>query len=805
MGENFHGYMLRDYMKFFDELRHDVRYAVRLLRRNPAFAVVVVLILGLGIGASATIFSFVSSLVLRPLKIDDVGSVVQLFEQSPGTADRQRVAFANFIDWQTENNVFEYISAFRFENPAFSAVGEPERILSMRASADIFPLLQARMAIGRPFTPDDDRPGAEPVVVLTNAFWRTRFGADPSVIGRTVRLDGNAATVIGVLQDDPDYFGLARVWTPLALSRATNGRSTHFLSAVARLKPDVTLQRAQAEMDLIASRLTDNRIDGRQLGVRVLPFQDSLVDFIYPALSVGMAAAAFLLLIACANVANIVLARGAARTKEIAVRSSLGASRSRIVRQLLTESAILSSTGAVAGVLICKWGVSALVALSPQDQRLVDIAMDGRVIVFVTLTSVLTAFAFGLLPALKVSATVRYSTRHRARSILVISEVALAVMLLAGAGLLVKSYLRVQSVSPGLRTQNVLTVQVAVPRAKYPKNVDVSRFYDDVLDRVRDLPGVESAALVQSLPFAGRSNFAPFDVKGAPSIQPNENYGLALQQIVSANYLQSADIQLLAGRFFSDQDGDGAPGVAIINEGLAVRVWKGKPAVGDQIRIGPPEWGLPWLTIVGVTSNVMHYGLDQKLPLEIYVPFSQAPVREMFLVVNTRSEPLALSGTVRKAIFEIDPDQAISAIRAMTQVIDDSLWQRRVLLQLIVLFAGVALALSSVGVYGVISYSMEQRRKEFGIRIALGAQRANILRLGISEGMKLAGAGAAIGLIAGAIINKRMAAVLFEVEPTDLTTYCAITALLLSVAFLAAYLPARKALKVDPTTALKLE
>jgi len=326
-----------------------------------------------------------------------------------------------------------------------------------------------------------------------------------------------------------------------------------------------------------------------------------------------------------------------------------------------------------------------------------------------------------------------------------------------------------------------------------------------VLDRVRDLPGVESAALVQSLPFAGRSNFAPFDVKGAPSIQPNENYGLALQQIVSANYLQSADIQLLAGRFFSDQDGDGAPGVAIINEGLAVRVWKGKPAVGDQIRIGPPEWGLPWLTIVGVTSNVMHYGLDQKLPLEIYVPFSQAPVREMFLVVNTRSEPLALSGTVRKAIFEIDPDQAISAIRAMTQVIDDSLWQRRVLLQLIVLFAGVALALSSVGVYGVISYSMEQRRKEFGIRIALGAQRANILRLGISEGMKLAGAGAAIGLIAGAIINKRMAAVLFEVEPTDLTTYCAITALLLSVAFLAAYLPARKALKVDPTTALKLE
>jgi putative ABC transport system permease protein len=795
-------------MQFLDELRHDVRYALRLLRSNPAFALVVISILGLGIGASATVFSFVSSLVLRPLNIDDVGHVAQLFEQLPGTADRQRVAFANFIDWQTQNNVFEYVSAFRFENPAFSAIGEPERILSMRASAEIFPLLHTRMAIGRPFTPDDDRPGAEPVVVLTNAFWRVRFGADPHVVGQKVRLDGNTATVVGVLQEDPDYFGLARVWTPLALSRATNGRSTHFLSAVARLKPNITLQRAQAEMDIIASRLTDNRIDGRRLGVRVLPFQDSLVDFIYPALSVGMAAAALLLVIACANIANIVLARGAARTKEIAVRSSLGASRSRIVSQLLTESAILSSAGAVAGVLICKWGVSALVALSPEDQRLVDIAVDGRVLAFVTLTTVLTTFLFGLLPALKVSAPVRYSTRHRARNILVISEVALAVVLLAGAGLLVKSYLRVQSVTPGLRTQNVLTLQVAVPQAKYGRNVDVSRFYDDVLERVRRLPGVESAALVQSLPFAGRSNFATFEVKGAPSIQPNENYGLALQQIVSTNYLQAADIKLIAGRSFSDHDGPGAPGVAVINEALAARVWKGKPAHGDEIRIGPPEWGLPWLTIIGVTSNVMHYGLDQRLPLEIYVPFSQVPVREMFLVVNvvnTQSEPIALAATVRKAIFEFDPDQPISAIRAMNQVIDDSLWQRRVLLQLIVLFAAVALALSCVGVYGAISYSMEQRRKEFGIRIALGAARGNILRLGISEGMKLAAAGALIGLIAGAIINKRMTKLLFEVEPTDLTTYCGITALLLAVAFLAAYLPARKALKVDPTTALKLD
>jgi putative ABC transport system permease protein len=435
-----------------------------------------------------------------------------------------------------------------------------------------------------------------------------------------------------------------------------------------------------------------------------------------------------------------------------------------------------------------------------------NITMDGRVVAFVALTSVLTAFAFGLLPALKVTAPLRFSTtRHRMRNILVVSEVALAVVLLAGAGLLVKSFLRVQSVSPGLRTQNVLTIQVAVPQAKYPTNSDISRFYEDTLDRVRNLPGVESGALVQSLPFAGRSNFAPFDAKGAPSLQPNESYGLALQQIISPNYLATSDVQLLAGRFFSDQDGAAASRVAIINEALAARVWKGATAVGSQIRIGPPEWDQPWLTIVGVTSNVMHYGLDQKLPLEIYVPFFQVPTREMFLVVNTQSDPLAFAATVRKTISQIDADQPVSAIRPMAQVIDDSLWQRRVLLQLIVLFAAVALALSSVGVYGVISYSMEQRRKEFGIRIALGAERGNIIRLGISEGMKLASAGAAIGLIAGLIINRRITALLYQVEPTDLTTYCVITALLLSVAFLAAYLPARKALKLDPTTALKLE
>ena len=788
-----------------DEFRHDARYGLRLLVRSPVFAVVSVLVLGLGIGATATIFTFVSSLIIRPLAIDGVRDLVQIFERFPDSAERQRVAFANFLDWKDQNHAFQNIAAFRFDSITIAGGTEPERILGMRSSASIFPLLHTQMAAGRSYTPEEDRPGAERIAVLTNGFWRSHFGADPNVIGREIRIDGNPVTIVGVLATDPEYFGLARIWTPLALGREANGRSTHFLSTVARLKDGIALQQAQAELDAIASRLTDNRIDGRQLGVLVQPFQDSLLDFIYPALSLAMAAAGLLLLITCANVANLVLARGVMRKKEIAIRTAIGASRFRIVRQLLTEAIVLSAIGALIGALLCSWSVPALIGLSPENQRLVDVRMDQRIVIFVIVIAALTSILFGLTPAIKISRPARFARRHRPRNALIVTEIALAVMLLTGTSLLVKSYLRIHDVSPGIRTQNVLTVEMSIPPASYPNNADVSRFYKRVLKAVNGLPGVDSAATVRTLPFGGRSNFAQFDVRGAPARDSNDQDVLANQQIVSANYFTAAGVRLLAGRFFTDQDGEGAPPVAIINDSLARRVWKNESPVGAQIRIGPPEWGLPWLTIVGVTGNVMHYGLDQKMPLEIYVPFDQVPVRDMALFVATRISPSLLIAGVRQKVYEVDPDQAVSAVRSMQQVIDDSLWQRKVLLWIMLLFAGVALTLSSMAIYGVIAFSVQQRQGEFGIRIALGAQRAHILRIAVGEGMRLVAFGTAFGLMGSAATMRGISRLLYDVQPTDPASFISITILLAAVAFIAAYIPARRATMANLMNALRID
>src|SRR5215471_5867223 len=400
--------LLHRILRFGSDFIQDTFYGLRLLIRVPGFALVTVVVLAFGIGATATIFSFVNSLVLRPLAIEDVASVVQIAERIPGEVQRQRVAYPNFLDWKEQSGVFDQIAAFRFDSLAFAAGREPQPTLVLEASASIFPLLRSRLVFGRAFTAEDDRPDVPAVAILSNAFWRNHFGADPGVIGRNVRLDGHEATVVGVLATDPDYFGLAKIWTPLALSRDPNGRTSHFLSAVARLKAGVTIRQAQTELDAIALRITDNRIDGRQLGVFIVPFQTSLVDFIYPALSVAMAAAGFMLLITCANVGNLMLARGMTRKKEIAIRMSLGAGRSRIVRQLLTESAGVCSFAALGGFALCRWAVHAIVSMSPDSRRLVNVGTDWHLVVFVIVVAMVTATGLGLFPALRISQPVRF-------------------------------------------------------------------------------------------------------------------------------------------------------------------------------------------------------------------------------------------------------------------------------------------------------------------------------------------------------------------------------------------------------------
>jgi putative ABC transport system permease protein len=797
--------LLHRISRFASDFRQDTYYGLRLLVRAPGFAFLTVLVLAFGIGATGTIFSFVNSLVLRPLAIEDVGSIVQIAEQIPGEMGRQRVAYPNFLDWQEQSGAFAQIAAFRFDSLGFAADHEPEPTLVLKASATIFPLLRSRLALGRTFTAQDDRPDAPSVVVLSNAFWQNHFGSDPNVIGRNMRLDGHAATVVGVLAADPDYFGLAKVWTPLALARDANGRTSHFLSAVARLKRGVTIQQSQTELDTIASRMTDNRIDGRQLGVLVVPFQTSLVDFIYPALYVAMGAAGFLLLITCANVGNVVLARGTSRKKEIAIRMSLGASRYRIVRQLLVESGLLCSIAAAIGLGLCRFTVSAIVAMSPDNQRLVNIVIDWHVVGFVIVIAMLTSIGFGLLPALRISQPARFMSGHRARNVLVVSEVALTLVLVVGASLLLKSYARVDSVSPGMRTQDLVTFDLSLPRTRYPANPDISSFYSRALQAVTNLPGVESAATAWTLPFSGRTNFAPFQVKGAVNESPDQSHEFANQQIVSVNYFATADVKILSGRSFTDHDGAAAPRVAIINQALARRFWQDRNPIGEQIRVGPPEWNQPWLTVVGVSQNVLHYGLDQKVPLEIYQPFDQVPIRDTVVFLHTRMDQASLAQTLRQKIFEIDRDQAVPPLRSIKEVINDSLWQRRTLLSIMILFGSVALILSSMGLYGVIAYSVQQRQTEFGIRIALGAQRHDILKLAIGEGIRLACLGIVIGVVLASIAARTVTTLLYDVGSNDPAVFAATVVLLGTVVVIAAYIPARRANVADTITKLRAD
>jgi putative ABC transport system permease protein len=760
------------------------------------------LVLGFGIGATATIFSFVNSLVLRPLAIEDVASVVQIAERIPGEVERQRVAYPNFLDWKEQSGVFDQIAAFRFDSLAFAAGQEPEPTLVLKASASIFSLLRSRLASGRAFNAEDDRPDAPTVVIVSNAFWRNHFGGDPGIIGRSVRLDGHEATVVGVLASDPDYFGLAKIWTPLALSRDPNGRTSHFLSAVARLKARVTIRQAQTELDTIALRITDNRIDGRQLGVFIVPFQTSLVDFIYPALSVAMAAAGFMLLITCANVGNLMLARGMTRKREIAIRMSLGAGRSRIVRQLLTESAGVCSFAALAGFALCRWAVHAIVSMSPDNQRLVNVRTDWHVVVFVIVVAMLSAIGLGLFPALRISQSVRFKSDHLTRNVLIVSEVALALVLVTGASLLLKSYARVENVSPGMRTQDLITADLSIPRTRYPANSDISSFYSRVLQSISQIPGVESAALVSTLPFSGRSNFAPFEAEGAVKEPATHNHEFANQQIVSTDYFATAGVKVLAGRSFTDHDTDGTERVAIINQALARRLWNDRDPIGQKIRIGPPEWNQPWLTIVGIGQNVMHYGLDQKIPLEIYQPFNQVPVRDVAVLLYTRMDAAHVAATFREKIFEIDRDEPVSVVRTIGQVIDDSLWQRRTLLSIMILFGSVALILSSMGLYAIIAYSVQQRQAEFGIRVALGAQNSDIVKLAIGEGIRLASAGILIGLVLASILARAVRTLLYDVGSNDPIILAGAVALLGTVALIAAYVPARRAASVDPVSTL---
>ncbi len=803
-----------------DTFWQDVRYGVRSLLKKPGFAFIAVLTLALGIGANSTIFSFVNAILLRPLPYKNPERLVLLDE----TASRRGIAsmgvsFPNFLDWREQNQVFEDVAAYSEDTYTLAGGGEPEQLQGARISSGLFELLGVQPLMGRTFSAEEDRPNNDAVVILSYGLWQRRFGSDPQIVGQSINVGNRAHTVIGVMPAGFKFPEVAQLWRPMALDTTMWTRNDHGLSAIARLKPNVTIEQAQSEMIRVARRIEEqNPVTNEGMSVTVLNLRDTLVGDYRQALWILLGVVGFVLLIACANVANLLLARSAARQKEIAIRAAMGASRWRIIRQLVTESLLLSVIGGALGLVLAVWGIDLLLATIPIEFPFwMKFSLDTSVLLFTIAVSVLTGVVFGLAPALQatkieLNETLKEGGRsagaasghRRLRSLLVVTEVALSLMLLTGAGLMMRSFMRLRQVDSGLNPNNVLTMQVPLPRAKYKEEDKQRAFYQQLLERVRTLPGVESAGAVSNLPLSGLNWGRSLTVEGRPVLSVGEA-PMINHAVITPSYLRSMGIPLLMGRDFNDADNKDSLKVTLIDERLAREYWPNESPLGKRIRFGPPESNEPWHTIVGVVGEVRHQRLDMATRKSIYVPFQQIPIRGMFITVRTSGDPLSLAQPVRNQVRELDADQPVARVKPMSEVISTSIWQPRLYAILFALFAVLALILASVGIYGVMSYAVTQRTHEIGIRMALGAQTSDVMKMIVGQGMLLTLAGIALGLLGAFGITRVMASLLFGVSATDPVTFIGVSLLLGVVALFACYIPARRATRVDPMTALRYE
>ncbi|HEY6271768.1 MAG TPA: ABC transporter permease [Terriglobales bacterium] len=803
----------------------DVRYGLRILAKSPGFAAVAILTLALGIGANTAIFSVVDAVLLRPLPYKDPGRLVVVLHYG-----EYPVAPANFLDWQRQNHVFESMGAAEYWTPNLTGVDQPEHLWALHVTSNIFPMLGVQPQLGRTSAPEEDQKGREHEVVLGYRLWQRRFGGDPKIVGQTMTLDGEKYAVVGVMpaafKFAPFWATKAALWAPLALGDRAASRDGNSLRIFARLKPGITLEQARAEMATITGRL-EKEYPGTNRDIAVVSLKERVVGNIRPALIVLVVAVVFVLLIACANVAHMLLARAAARQKEIAVRTALGAGRSRVIRQFLTESLLLAFVGAGAGLLLAVWGVRVLVALSPAGiPRVATIALDGRVLLFMLAVSVLTGVAFGLVPALQSSAVDlndslkeggRGSTegirRNRFRNLLVVSESALALILLVGAGLMIRSLFALQAIDPGFNPHKLLTMVVSVTGSEAGQPAQRAPYYQRLLQQIRALPGVRSASAINHLPLAGDIWDRGFSIEGKPIPRPGEELA-AVYRVVLPGYFHTMNLPILRGRDVTVSDNLNSPGVVVVNEALARYCWPGEDALGKRITMDDLLKKPKWLTVVGVVKDARQRDWAAVPDIEMYLPYLQRGdyledtrswVSYLTLVVRTSGDPARLTPAISSEIWALDKNVTISEVQTMDQVISDATAQPRFYLLLLGTFAAVALVLAAVGIYGVMSYSVSRRTHEIGIRMALGAREGDVLRLVTGQGMVLALAGAGAGLAGALGLARLMSSLLYGVRPDDPLTYAGVALVLAAVALLANYAPARRATKVDPMVALRHE
>jgi putative ABC transport system permease protein len=823
-----------------ETLFQDLRYAIRMLMKRPGFTAVAIIALALGIGANTAIFSVVNAVLLKPLPYDNPDQLMIVKETNlPRGLPDMSVSLPDFHVWRDHNQSFEQMAAYSSSSYSITGADEPEQVKGMLTSADLFRLLRVNPIYGRTFRPEEEQFGNHSVVVLSYGLWARRFGADANVIGQPITLNGKLFTVIGVMPQGFQYTDSeVALWTPLSYppGDSNNTRGNHSLEVIARLKPTVTREQAEADVVAISAQLEQQYKENAGVAASISSLRQETVGNMETMLFFLLGAVGFVLLIACANVANLMLARAAARQKEIAIRTTLGASRKRIVRQLLTESVLLALAGGILGTMLALWGVEALIGLSPEElPRFSEIKVDGRVLGFTFLVSLLTGIIFGLIPALQTSkpdlneslkegsrGSTGGVTSHRVRNALVVAEIAISLFLLICAGLMINSFARLRNVNPGFRPENVLTMLIALPDAKYPDSRPEQKagFFRQLIERVSALPGAQSAAVTSSLPLSGFGSGKLFTRQDQPAPTSIEDIPMIRYFEISPGYFQTMAIPLEQGRFFDERDNSDGPTVAIINETLARRFFSDEDPLGKVILTGvpeeivppgllPPGFRFPRLKIVGVIGDVRHRGLSEQVQPEVYVPHAQGGVFEtnnnMFLAVRTAGDPSSLAAAVRSQVVAIDKEQPVSNITTMERRLADSLARPRFSTLLMGIFASLALTLAAVGLYGVMSYAVAQRTHEIGIRMALGAQTGDVLKMVVRQGMILTITGVGLGLVSSIFLTRLMSSLLYGVSATDPATFALISALLTGVALGACFVPARRAARVDPMVALRYE